>query len=107
MDAIDIFDVSFSTNNSLYNVVSKAVLLDLSAEEILRNYIIGNDLDIIFVNENLCKERKRCFSLSTFQNKELEEFKGELNKTMKLVQGKVERRKITPFKIPNNFKKTP
>ena len=44
LEVIDTFDITFSINDFLRNVLSKAVLLDAPAGEILRNDVIGTKL---------------------------------------------------------------
>ena len=48
---MDTFDITFSINDFLHNVLSKAVLLDVLADEILRNDVIGTELYETFVND--------------------------------------------------------
>lgn len=87
LEVTNTFDVLFSTNDYLHNVVSKAVLPDAPAGEILQNDVIGTELFETFVSDRLHRDVSVWAPL---RKRYLKNFKGELNRTIKsTVQGKV------------------
>ena len=81
------FDILFSANDYLDNVVFKAVLPDAPADEILQNDIIGTELFETFVNNRLHGDVS---IWAPFRKRHLKSFKGEMNRIIKsTVQGKV------------------
>ena len=87
LEVMDTFDIDFSINDFLDNVLSKPILLDVPADEILRNDVIGTELYETFVYD---RRHGDVSVWAPFRKMHLKNFKGELNRTIKsTVQGKV------------------
>ena len=101
LDVIDVFEIDFQSNDSVYNVVSKAVLPEDASSELLRHETIGEGLYHNFITERL----KGIQSIwSPLKKRNLPTFKIQAKKLKvkvdgKLVQLKEERILLSRFLI--------
>lgn len=84
---MDTIHLTFSPNNCLHNVVSKTVLPNAPADEILHNEVVGNELYETFVNNRFHADVS---IWAPFRKRHLKSFKVELDRRIKsTVQAKV------------------
>ena len=87
IDVMDTFELTFTENDAVFNVLSKAVIPDQVSDEILQHETIGLDLHKDFVDKRLHGDVS---IWAPFKKRNLKSFKTELNKTLKsTVPGKI------------------
>ena len=80
------FNLNFDDNSCVFNVVSKAVLPDSVADEVLNNHVVGDDLYQEFIEERLKGEKSVWSSL---KKRKLKTFKTQGKMLKSKVEGKV------------------